>query len=54
MNSHSSESTLSTDEQRNMDAYWRACNYLCAGMLYLTANPATRAAQTGSISRTGC
>lgn len=22
-----------------MNAYWRACNYLCAGMLYLRANP---------------
>jgi xylulose-5-phosphate/fructose-6-phosphate phosphoketolase len=25
-----------------MDAYWRACNYLCAGMLYLRANPLLR------------
>jgi xylulose-5-phosphate/fructose-6-phosphate phosphoketolase len=22
-----------------MDAYWRACNYLCAGMIYLRENP---------------
>ena len=22
-----------------MDAYWRACNYLCAGMIYLHDNP---------------
>src|SRR5215472_10023280 len=22
-----------------MDAYWRACNYLCAGMIYLRDNP---------------
>jgi len=42
MNSNPSESKLSNDEQRNMDAYWRACNYLCAGMLYLTANPLLR------------
>src|SRR5947209_5183994 len=33
---------LSPDELRKMDAYWRACNYLCAGMLYLRANPLLR------------
>ncbi len=33
---------LSDDEQRKMDAYWRACNYLCAGMLYLRENPLLR------------
>nr|WP_244895835.1 phosphoketolase family protein [Pandoraea thiooxydans] len=26
-----------------MDAYWRACNYLCAGMIYLRDNPLLRA-----------
>ena len=31
--------TLSAEEQRRMDAYWRACNYLCVGMLYLQKNP---------------
>ncbi len=25
-----------------MDAYWRACNYLCVGMLYLRENPLLR------------
>jgi xylulose-5-phosphate/fructose-6-phosphate phosphoketolase len=25
-----------------MDAYWRACNYCCVGMLYLQANPLLR------------
>ena len=30
------------DELRLMDAYWRACNYLCAGMLYLRENPLLR------------
>ena len=30
---------LTADEVQAMDAYWRACNYLCAGMLYLRANP---------------
>src|SRR5271156_454600 len=34
--------SLSVDEQRKMDAYWRACNYLCVGMLYLMENPLLR------------
>ena len=33
---------LSPDELRLTNAYWRACNYLCAGMLYLVANPLLR------------
>jgi xylulose-5-phosphate/fructose-6-phosphate phosphoketolase len=33
---------LSADELRRMDAYWRACNYLCVGMLYLLENPLLR------------
>ncbi len=33
---------LSPDELRKMDAYWRACNYLCAGMIYLRDNPLLR------------
>ncbi len=33
---------LTSDELRKMDAYWRACNYLCAGMIYLRANPLLR------------
>jgi xylulose-5-phosphate/fructose-6-phosphate phosphoketolase len=32
----------SADELRKIDAYWRACNYLCVGMLYLRANPLLR------------
>ncbi|HEY4379534.1 MAG TPA: phosphoketolase family protein [Acidobacteriaceae bacterium] len=36
------EQPLSPDELRRMDAYWRACNYLCVGMLYLRANPLLR------------
>jgi xylulose-5-phosphate/fructose-6-phosphate phosphoketolase len=38
----SSTEVLSFDEQRKMDAYWRACNYLCVGMLYLLENPLLR------------
>ena len=30
---------VTADEIRRMDAYWRACNYLCAGMIYLHDNP---------------
>ncbi|HTH54118.1 MAG TPA: phosphoketolase family protein [Edaphobacter sp.] len=33
---------LSHDELRKIDAYWRACNYLCVGMLYLQENPLLR------------
>ena len=33
---------LSADELAKMDAYWRACNYLAAGMIYLQANPLLR------------
>ncbi len=36
------EKTLTGDELRLMDAYWRACNYLCVGMLYLQENPLLR------------
>jgi xylulose-5-phosphate/fructose-6-phosphate phosphoketolase len=31
--------TLTSEELTAIDAYWRACNYLCAGMIYLRANP---------------
>src|SRR5579864_8180769 len=33
---------LSTDELRKIHAYWRACNYLTLGMIYLQANPLLR------------
>jgi xylulose-5-phosphate/fructose-6-phosphate phosphoketolase len=36
------EDSLSADELRKIDAYWRACNYLCLGMLYLCENPLLR------------
>src|SRR6202790_1496315 len=36
------DQALTTEELRNMHAYWRACNYLCAGMIYLRANPLLR------------
>ena len=34
--------TLEESELERIDAYWRACNYLCAGMIYLRANPLLR------------
>jgi xylulose-5-phosphate/fructose-6-phosphate phosphoketolase len=37
-----SEQALTPDELRKIDAYWRACNYLCAGMIYLRENPLLR------------
>lgn len=33
---------LAPDDLRKIDAYWRACNYLCAGMIYLRDNPLLR------------
>ena len=33
---------LSADELRKIDAYWRACNYLALGMIYLRDNPLLR------------
>src|SRR6476659_1056454 len=33
---------VSKDELSNIHAYWRACNYLAAGMIYLRANPLLR------------
>jgi xylulose-5-phosphate/fructose-6-phosphate phosphoketolase len=33
---------LSQDELQKMDAYWRACTYLAAGMIYLRSNPLLR------------
>src|ERR1700686_5573354 len=36
------EATVSADELHKPDAYWRACNYLSAGMLYLLDNPLLR------------
>jgi xylulose-5-phosphate/fructose-6-phosphate phosphoketolase len=33
---------LSSEELRKMDAYWRACTYLAAGMIYLRSNPLLR------------
>ncbi len=33
---------LLPDELEKMNAYWRACNYLSAGMIYLRDNPLLR------------
>ena len=38
----SSQPSLTPDELRRMDGYWRACNYMCAGMIYLRDNPLLR------------
>ncbi len=37
-----SASALTDEELNAIDAWWRAANYLCAGMLYLRANPLLR------------
>jgi len=36
------ENPLSSEEQRLMDAYWRAANYLSVGQIYLLNNPLLR------------
>ncbi len=36
------QAVLSANELRTIDAYWRACNYLSLGMLYLWDNPLLR------------
>ena len=33
---------LSSEELGRIDAYWQACNYLAAGMIYLRDNPLLR------------
>jgi xylulose-5-phosphate/fructose-6-phosphate phosphoketolase len=38
----SQKQALPPEEARLMDAYWRACNYLSAGMIYLRSNPLLR------------
>jgi xylulose-5-phosphate/fructose-6-phosphate phosphoketolase len=35
----SAQNPLSSDELRRMNAWWRACNYLSVGMIYLRDNP---------------
>jgi xylulose-5-phosphate/fructose-6-phosphate phosphoketolase len=35
----SSQQVLSPEELRKIHAYWRACNYLAVGMIYLKDNP---------------
>ena len=37
-----SKQPLEAEELRKMNAYWHACNYCCAGMLYLLENPLLR------------
>lgn len=38
----SAKKSLDAEELRKMDAYWRACNYMCAGMIYLRDNALLR------------
>ena len=37
-----SDAALGADELRLIDAWWRACNYLAVGMIYLQDNPLLR------------
>ena len=37
-----SKAPLTPDELKNLHAFWRACNYLAVGMIYLRDNPLLR------------
>ncbi len=41
-NAGSADGPLSDEEIRRMNAWWRACNYLSVGMIYLRDNPLLR------------
>ncbi len=45
---------LSAEELRKMNAYWKACNYLSAGMIYLGSNPLLKELLNPNTSRTAC
>ncbi len=47
-------SPLTAEELRKINAYWRACNYLSAGMLYLAPIPSCASRSSRNTSRTGC
>ena len=38
-NPQQTSQALTTEELKKIDAYWRACNYLAIGMIYLRDNP---------------
>jgi xylulose-5-phosphate/fructose-6-phosphate phosphoketolase len=40
--SPNSKNPLAADELRKLNAWWRACNYLAVGMIYLRDNPLLR------------
>lgn len=42
MNTGSKHATLDAQALRNLNAYWRAANYLAVGQIYLRANPLLR------------
>ena len=54
------QETLTSEELSQIDAYWRACNYLAVGMIYLTRQPSvkrtfeTRTHQTKITRTLGC
>ena len=45
---------LSPEELQKLDAYWRACNYLAAGMIYLRDNPLLREPLKSEHIKSGC
>jgi hypothetical protein len=47
------DQALTAEELRNIDAYWRACNYLCAGMIYLRDTLCSGSRFSPNTSKTG-
>jgi xylulose-5-phosphate/fructose-6-phosphate phosphoketolase len=45
---------LGADELKRTQAFWRACNYLMLGMIYLRDNPLLRERSSPSTSRLVC
>ena len=48
-----SEPPVTTEELRQMHEFWRASNYLAAGMIYLRANPLLRENNSRTAVRRG-
>ena len=46
--------TLTGEELRKLDAYWRAANYLSVGQIYLMDNPLLRKPLTKNRSSHAC
>ena len=48
------KAALTEDELRRIDGWWRACNYVSVGQIYLLDNPLLRKPLEASTSSRGC